>query len=79
VYNAATLLKGDNLACFLFQATRILVPDAVDELAGAAMVLVQRIVDVTGGLLATLTCLRLMGVMALLEAYPGYRKTTRPL
>jgi hypothetical protein len=80
VYNPATLLEGDNLACFLFQATTILVPDALDGVLGLASVLVGHVLDAFGDLLDTLTCPQLTSVnQELLMVYPGYRKTTRPV
>ncbi|KAJ6620976.1 Chloroperoxidase [Mycena sp. CBHHK59/15] len=80
VYSAATLLDRNNAACFVFQATRLLVPDALNSLQDLVMVLVQKVVDAVEGMLAVLTCPELTGVnQAMLEHYPGYKRTNRPV
>ncbi|KAJ6453260.1 oxidase-like protein [Mycena vitilis] len=80
VYNAAALLQGDNAACFVFQATRILFPSALVGLESVALKILRPLLDVVDGILAGLTCPRLESVdSSIFEQYPGYRKSSRPV
>ncbi|KAJ6484823.1 hypothetical protein C8R45DRAFT_1098968 [Mycena sanguinolenta] len=80
VYNAETLLEGDNAACFVYQVLQILVPDALNGLASFVDVIVTDILSVTGPLLAQLTCPQLNTLdTSLFEQYPGYSHTSHPV
>ncbi|KAJ7024073.1 hypothetical protein C8F04DRAFT_1303402 [Mycena alexandri] len=80
VFNTASLLEGDNAACFVFQALQILVPDALSGLAGVVGVIVSKLLDVLGPLLAGLTCPKLTTMnREILEQYPGYRQSSHPV
>ncbi|KAJ7155613.1 hypothetical protein C8R46DRAFT_1295367 [Mycena filopes] len=77
VYNALTLLEGDNAACFALQALQILVPDALSGLAGIVEGIVSKLIDAVAPLLDGLTCPRLTTLdRSILEQYPGYRRTS---
>lgn len=80
VYSAEVLLQGNNAACFAFQATRILFPAALVGVEQIALTLLQQVLGVVDEFLAVLTCPRLEGVnVSMLERYPGYRKSSRPV
>jgi hypothetical protein len=77
VYNAETLLEDDNAACFVLQALQILVPDALSGLAGFVDIIVTKLSEMTGPLLAQLTCPELDALnTSMLEQFPGYRRTS---
>ncbi|KAF7354112.1 Cloroperoxidase [Mycena venus] len=78
VYNAASLLQGNNAACFVFQAAQLLFPSSINGLLGQIVLSVlQKVLDSIGGILADLTCPELAAVNAsMLEQYPGYRKSS---
>jgi hypothetical protein len=80
VYDAAALLEGNNAACFVFQAARLLFPAALVGLEGIVLTLLQQVLDAIGGILAGLTCPQLASVNStMLEQYPGYRKSSHPV
>ncbi|KAJ7744742.1 hypothetical protein DFH07DRAFT_963586 [Mycena maculata] len=73
VYSAASLLKGNNSACFVFQLTQILVPDAPSALADIVDAIVSQTVGAIAPILAGLTCPELTSLdRSMLEHYPGY-------
>jgi hypothetical protein len=73
VYNAQTLLQGNNLACFAFQAAILQAPDLLKGLVSDVTGAVAQIVDSLGGSLGTLACPQLESLdERQLEAYPGY-------
>ncbi|KAF7342399.1 hypothetical protein MVEN_01828900 [Mycena venus] len=77
IYSAESLLKGNNAACFVFQAVQILVPDALSGLAEIVDIIVSKLLDAIGPLLVGLTCPELKTIdRTMLERYPGYRRTT---
>ena len=77
VYSAESLLEGDNAACFVFQAVQILIPDALSGLAGTVNIIVSKLLDATGPILAGLTCPELNTLnTTILEQYPGYNRTS---
>ncbi|KAF8160227.1 putative oxidase [Mycena galopus ATCC 62051] len=79
VYSTASLLEGNNAACFLVQATTTLFPSAIKG--------EQTVVDTVLALLANLTsvlaglnCPQLTTINStLLEVYPGYQRTQDPI
>ncbi|KAJ7314811.1 hypothetical protein DFH08DRAFT_1087139 [Mycena albidolilacea] len=74
VYNAESLLEGDNAACFVFEAVQILVPDALSRLAGIGGVILTKLLSVTA-ILAGLTRPDLVDInRSILGRYPGYRQ-----
>lgn len=73
VYNTATLLEGDNLACFVFQTAQLLQLDALSNIEGAVAGLLGELNSAIGGLLNKLTCPQLQGINSVLfTRYPGY-------
>ncbi|KAJ7114931.1 Chloroperoxidase [Mycena epipterygia] len=80
VYSAESLLEGSNAACFVFQAVQILVPATLSGLADSVGVIVQRVEQAAGGILAGLTCPELVSMdRSMLERYPGYQRTSHPV
>jgi hypothetical protein len=72
VLNAQTLLEGNNLVCFAFQAISAGAPDILRGLLGNALVAVQKLTDALNPVLATLGCQELIDYDAsLLKAFPG--------
>lgn len=70
--NAQTLLEGNNLACFAFQAVSLGAPDILRGLIGNAVAAVQKLTDALNPILATLGCEDLVKYDAtLLQAFPG--------
>ncbi|KAJ7184897.1 Chloroperoxidase [Mycena filopes] len=74
VYSAASLLEGNNAACFLLQATQLLLPLGLVGLEGIVLELLDRVIGALGDILAVVTCPELARVdSSMLEQYPGYR------
>jgi hypothetical protein len=72
VLNAQTLLEGNNLVCFAFQAISLGAPDILRGLLGNALVAVQKLTDALNPVLVTLGCQQLIDYDAsLLKAFPG--------
>ncbi|KAF8160204.1 Chloroperoxidase, partial [Mycena galopus ATCC 62051] len=72
VYSAASLLEGNNAACFLIQATMILFPSAIKGLQTIVDTLLAQLATLTG-ILGDLNCPQLTTInSSLLEVYPGY-------
>jgi len=68
LFNSATLLEGNNLACFLYQVAAQAKPDL---LLGALTALT----DLVGDLVGTLACPELESIDAdALKQFPGYQK-----
>jgi hypothetical protein len=68
VFNAGTLLEGNNLACFTYQLAAQAEPDAV-------LSVVSQLTGVIGQAVTSLGCPQLQAIdEAQLEAYPGYTK-----
>ncbi|KAJ7738117.1 oxidase-like protein [Mycena metata] len=79
-YTAASLLEGNNLACFLFQATQLLLPLGLVGLEGIALGLLDQLIAALGDILAGITCPELAGVdSSMLEQYPGYQDSSHPV
>lgn len=74
VFNAQTLLEGNNLACFAFQAISIASPDILRGgiLGELAQTAVQTLTDALSPVLATFNCPQLIKYdKSLFEAFPG--------
>lgn len=72
VFNAETLLEGNNLMCFAFQALNIAAPDILGGLLGNVLLAVQKLTDALNPLLATLNCPQLAKYDAnLFSKFPG--------
>ncbi|KAI1513835.1 Dimer-Tnp-hAT dimerization containing protein [Pyrenophora tritici-repentis] len=56
VFNAETLLEGNNLMCFAFQAVNSAAPDVLKGLLGNVLLAVQSLTDALNPILATLAC-----------------------
>lgn len=75
IFNAATLLEGNNLACFVFQAAQIGAPDILKGLYEDISVPLEMINNATDGALSGLSCPQLESIdAAQLAGYPGYEK-----
>ncbi|KAJ7713274.1 hypothetical protein B0H16DRAFT_1743423 [Mycena metata] len=78
VFNAASLLEGNNAACLVLQAVQILVPDALSDLVGLVGVIVSKLVDGIGPLLNGLTCPQLTKMdRSILKQKRGYKRIRR--
>lgn len=68
IFNSGSLLQGNNLACFVYQAAAQAKPDL---LLGA----LTSLTSVVGNLVATLGCPELKAIDAQqLQQFPGYQK-----
>jgi len=72
VFNAATLLEGNNLMCFAFQAVHSASPDILKGLLGNVLLAVRTLTDALDPILAQLGCPQ-MAVYdkSLLSKFPG--------
>ncbi|KAJ6450188.1 Chloroperoxidase [Mycena sanguinolenta] len=76
VYTAASLLEGDNAACFVYQVSQQLMPVAVKNVEDAVYALLESTFDNAGDLFPSLVCPELAGVKTeMLEKYPGYTRS----
>jgi hypothetical protein len=76
VYTAASLLEGDNAACFVYQVSQQLMPVAVKNVEDTVYALLESTFDSAGGLFPSLVCPELAGVKTeMLEKYPGYTRS----
>jgi hypothetical protein len=72
VFNAQTLLEGNNLMCLAFQAASEGAPDVLRGLVGNVLVAVQKLASVLDPIIAELGCPELVKYdAALLKAFPG--------
>lgn len=74
VFNAATLLEGNNLACFAYQVVSIASPDIISGgiLGTLAQSAIKTLTDALSPVLATFSCPQLVKYdKSLLEAFPG--------
>lgn len=75
VYNALSLLEGNNLACFVFQAAQLAAPDVLKGLyrdIAKALSLLNNAID---NVLAPLECPELESInLGQLQQFPGYRR-----
>lgn len=74
VFNTQTLLEGNNLACFAFQAVSIASPDILRGglLGSLTQMAVQKLVDALNPVLATFNCPQLTTYdTSLLKVFPG--------
>jgi len=68
LFNSTSLLEGNNLACFVYQAAAQAKPDL---LLGALTTLTDTVSDLVG----TLACPKLQSIDAdALKQFPGYQK-----
>ncbi|OWP06256.1 hypothetical protein B2J93_2494 [Marssonina coronariae] len=59
VFNAATLLQGNNLACFVLQAVVQFLPDALNSVEGAVGSILRTLENDLAGVLSPLACPKL--------------------
>jgi hypothetical protein len=72
VFSEETLLEGNNLMCFAFQAASIANPDILKGLVGNVLAAVQKLTEALDPILQTLACPQLEKYNAsLLQNYPG--------
>lgn len=72
VFNAETLLEGNNLMCFAFQAVSTGGPDILRGLLGNALAAVQKLTDALNPVIGALGCPQLVKYdAALLKGFPG--------
>ncbi|CAN9323128.1 unnamed protein product [Alternaria alternata] len=72
VFNAETLLEGNNLMCFTFQAVNSAAPDILKGLLGNVLAAVQKLTDALNPILADLGCPELAKYdKSLLSKFPG--------
>jgi hypothetical protein len=72
VYNAQTLLEGNNLMCLAFQAASETAPDILRGLLGNVVLAVQKLADTLNPIIAELGCLELTKYdTTLFKAFPG--------
>jgi hypothetical protein len=78
VFNAATLLEGNNLACFIYQATNLIAADNLKTLFTDISTPLAMLNNATSRALDGLTCPQLSKIdVDQFSKYPGY--ATRPL
>lgn len=78
VYNAQTLLQGNNAACFAYQAAILSAPDLLKGLVVDVAGAVQKIADSLATPLQELGCPQLAKLdERQLQAYPGYTKVNK--
>lgn len=74
VYNGATLLQGNNLACFGFQAVEAARVAQLGTLAGALVTLLDTVLAPIKSVTSSLTCPQLAKYdYSYLEVFPGYK------
>lgn len=72
VFNAKTLLEGNNLMCFAFQAVSTAAPDILNGLLGNVLLAVQKLTDALDPIIGTLGCPQLAKYdTGLLKNLPG--------
>lgn len=73
VFNSASLLQGNNLACFLLQAATIATPDIATGLLSVVSNAKKAIIDLVGDSLSGLACPKLEKLNEdQFKSYPGY-------
>lgn len=83
VFNAETLLEGNNLICFVFKAVKTLAPNSLSTLFSVLDVPLQLITDTLGSALTDLACPALTDLKiggqgfedAIKIMFPGARKS----
>jgi hypothetical protein len=66
VFNSATLLQGNNLACFVYQLSAQAKPDAI-------LGVLDKLTNAVGNIIGKLGCPQLQAIdTAQLEQFPGY-------
>jgi hypothetical protein len=72
VYNAQTLLEGNNLMCLAFQSASEAAPDILRGLLGNVVLAVQKLTDALNPIIAELGCPELTKYdTTLFKAFPG--------
>ncbi|EMD94579.1 hypothetical protein COCC4DRAFT_66246 [Bipolaris maydis ATCC 48331] len=72
VFNAETLLEGNNAMCFAFQFVQFATPDILDGLLGNVVLAVRKLTTVLDPVLAALGCPQAAKFdMGLLSSFPG--------
>ncbi|EAT76897.2 hypothetical protein SNOG_15802 [Parastagonospora nodorum SN15] len=72
VFNAATLLEGNNAMCFAFQAVHSAAPDILKGLLGNVVLAVSKLTDALDPILAQLGCPQMAKYdKSLLAKFPG--------
>ncbi|CAN9089997.1 unnamed protein product [Alternaria alternata] len=72
LFNAQTLLEGNNLMCLAFQAASVSAPDVLRGLLGNVLVAVQKLASVLDPIIAELGCPELVKYdRTLFKAFPG--------
>ncbi|EUC28077.1 hypothetical protein COCCADRAFT_9483 [Bipolaris zeicola 26-R-13] len=72
VFNAETLLQGNNAMCFAFQFVQFASPDILDGLLGNVVLALRKLTGVLDPILATLGCPQAAKFdMGLLSSFPG--------
>jgi hypothetical protein len=75
VFNATTLLEGNNLACFVYQAASLAAPDILKGLYADITKPLAMLNNATNNALAGLSCPQLASIDAnQFGSYPGYAK-----
>ncbi|KAM0815535.1 hypothetical protein AB5N19_01333 [Seiridium cardinale] len=76
VFNAATLLEGNNLECFVLQIIQASAPDALGSMFSDVQAAMAPLTDKLAQLLAGKSCPQLQSVNTeLFEKYPGYTQS----
>jgi hypothetical protein len=72
VYNAQTLLEGNNAMCFAFQFIQFASPDILDGLLGNVVLALRKLTTVLDPVLAALACPQAAKFdVGLLSSFPG--------
>lgn len=87
VYNAGTLLQGNNLLCFVFEAMKFMAPDSLSPLFSSLGLPMQLVNDALAAPLLSLACPALKDLTVggkplwdgLQELYPGAAMSGRAL
>jgi hypothetical protein len=80
VYNGVTLLQGNNLGCFAFQAAQQVIPSVLSGLVGSTLTQVLALVNkYINPVLSGLDCPALLTFnQSAFNQFPGYRYNSRP-
>jgi hypothetical protein len=72
VFNAQTLLEGNNLMCLAFQVVNSAAPDILKGLLGNVLLAVQKLTDALNPIITQLGCPKLAKYdRSLLQKFPG--------
>lgn len=79
VYNGATLLEGNNLGCFAFQAAQQVIPSFLQGVLGNLAPIISLVNEYINPVLSELNCPALLTFnQSAFNQFPGYKYNPRP-